>query len=335
MSNIDYILDHRSVILSAYQTAEKSPSLTWQMLTGKSHLNGQPVGEGFGTLPGLPEVMKYDSFRTYLPMLESLGKRLDPGNIADLLDQRISAMEQRIVDRIDQRISTLEKKLDAVLDRNVSEKVSVSFPDTDDDCLRCADCVDDCVDCVSCVDDTQHTQDTQATQLTQIVQKLTDIEDSIESSRVWWGEIEQHVRGISEELEKKIGTLDKYIGELAKETDEALNLGRNLKQDVVLVMKQTAGLANFLTPKELPEYKKLEAEYDDMADKYENSKKIIATMKPGRLPLKSSSKFAEFRKQKGMSQQQLAEFLGVSRNSVANWESGRSNPPPDVIERLT
>jgi DNA-binding transcriptional regulator YiaG len=279
--------------------------------------------------------MKYDSFRTYLTLLESLGKRLDPGNVSEMIEKQISDMENRIVARIDDRISSLEKKLDAVLEK----QNCVSFSVKDDDCVACVDCVDDI------------TQDTQLTQITQITQRLESIEDSINSSRIWWTEIEQHVRGISdpklEEVDKKLVILDRQIGEIAKETDEALNMGRSVKQeiesvrrkasdDIAAVMKETAGLAKFLTPdpKE-PKYEKLAAEYDDLSRKYDNSKKIIRTMNDGKLfPDDGNKTFKEIKKKKGMSQSQIAEFLGVSRNKVANWESGRSSVPPDIIRRL-
>jgi DNA-binding transcriptional regulator YiaG len=41
------------------------------------------------------------------------------------------------------------------------------------------------------------------------------------------------------------------------------------------------------------------------------------------------------RKRKGFSQSQLALSLGVSRNRVANWESGRSEIPDDVLKKLS
>jgi len=39
-----------------------------------------------------------------------------------------------------------------------------------------------------------------------------------------------------------------------------------------------------------------------------------------------SVKLQTLRKEKGMSQEKLAEFLGVSRQSVSKWESGQSYP---------
>ena len=42
-------------------------------------------------------------------------------------------------------------------------------------------------------------------------------------------------------------------------------------------------------------------------------------------------KIAELRKQNNMSQEELAEKLGISRQSVSKWESGQSLPD---IEKL-
>ena len=44
-----------------------------------------------------------------------------------------------------------------------------------------------------------------------------------------------------------------------------------------------------------------------------------------------SKKIYELRKAHGMSQEQLAEKLNVSRQSISKWESGESSPE---IERL-
>lgn len=41
------------------------------------------------------------------------------------------------------------------------------------------------------------------------------------------------------------------------------------------------------------------------------------------------------RKTKGMSQEQLAELLGVSRQSVSKWESGQSVPEVDKIVQMS
>lgn len=40
------------------------------------------------------------------------------------------------------------------------------------------------------------------------------------------------------------------------------------------------------------------------------------------------------RNAKGMTQKQLAEIVGVKHNSVCDWEKGKSNPDPDMIELL-
>ena len=43
---------------------------------------------------------------------------------------------------------------------------------------------------------------------------------------------------------------------------------------------------------------------------------------------------ARFRKENNMSQELLAEMLGVTRQSVAKWESGRSYPEADKLIKL-
>ena len=40
-------------------------------------------------------------------------------------------------------------------------------------------------------------------------------------------------------------------------------------------------------------------------------------------------KIQQLRKQNGMSQEKLAQLLGVSRQSVSKWESGQSLPEID------
>lgn len=39
------------------------------------------------------------------------------------------------------------------------------------------------------------------------------------------------------------------------------------------------------------------------------------------------SAFAQLRKEFGLTQRELAELLGVARNTVARWEAGLSKPP--------
>jgi len=316
-TNIDFVLDHRNVILSAYNAAGGSPSLTWQMLTGLHHKSGEKIGDGTGTLMNLPEIMKYDSFRTYLPMLESLGKRLDPGQIAETIDKRLSAMEDRIVSelekRIDEKISKLFSSIDerfsdyikgmeTLLSPGIEPAASVSFK------------IPECDFESGSHSDTQPTQPD--TQLTQIAQRLDNIEDSIESSKLWWTELEKHVRGLSsdnfEKIEGKIVALDRMIGEVAKESDSALNMGRKVSGEIEEIRKQSA----------------------EKAEKYEKAKTIIQTMSDAPLPFFEEN-IASLRKQREMSQEQLAEFLGVSRNKVANWEAGRTPIPPDVIRKLS
>ncbi len=48
-----------------------------------------------------------------------------------------------------------------------------------------------------------------------------------------------------------------------------------------------------------------------------------------------AEKIFQLRKQKGMSQEQLADELGISRQSVSKWESGQSAPEADKIVRMS
>ena len=50
--------------------------------------------------------------------------------------------------------------------------------------------------------------------------------------------------------------------------------------------------------------------------------------------MKFSDKIIFLRKQQGWSQEELAEYLGVSRQSVSKWESGASVPELDRIVQL-
>ena len=42
----------------------------------------------------------------------------------------------------------------------------------------------------------------------------------------------------------------------------------------------------------------------------------------------------DYRKKKGLSQDDLAVILGVTRSKIANWENGRTMPKPDMIEAI-
>lgn len=44
-----------------------------------------------------------------------------------------------------------------------------------------------------------------------------------------------------------------------------------------------------------------------------------------------SEKLYELRKKGGLSQEQLAEQLGVSRQAISKWESGKANPESDTL----
>ena len=45
-------------------------------------------------------------------------------------------------------------------------------------------------------------------------------------------------------------------------------------------------------------------------------------------------KLKEIRKEKGITQQKLAEFSGVSQSQIARYESGERQPRPKVAQRL-
>ncbi len=47
--------------------------------------------------------------------------------------------------------------------------------------------------------------------------------------------------------------------------------------------------------------------------------------------MKFEEKIVQIRKEKGLSQEELAEYLGVSRQAVAKWESGASYPEVDKL----
>ena len=44
---------------------------------------------------------------------------------------------------------------------------------------------------------------------------------------------------------------------------------------------------------------------------------------------------SEFRKKKNLTQEQLAEMLGVNRTTVTLWERGVNKPKIEMIEKLT
>lgn len=44
---------------------------------------------------------------------------------------------------------------------------------------------------------------------------------------------------------------------------------------------------------------------------------------------------AELRKQKGMTQEQLGELLGVTNKTVSRWETGAYLPPVEILQRLS
>ena len=46
------------------------------------------------------------------------------------------------------------------------------------------------------------------------------------------------------------------------------------------------------------------------------------------------SEIKDYRKKKGLSQDDLAAILGVTRSKIANWENGRTFPKPDMIQEI-
>lgn len=48
-----------------------------------------------------------------------------------------------------------------------------------------------------------------------------------------------------------------------------------------------------------------------------------------------NEKLQELRKQKGLTQEQLAEVLYVSRTAISKWESGRGYPSIDSLKEIS
>lgn len=46
------------------------------------------------------------------------------------------------------------------------------------------------------------------------------------------------------------------------------------------------------------------------------------------------SEIKDYRKKKGLSQDDLAVILGVTRSKIANWENGRTFPKSDMIQEI-
>ena len=46
-------------------------------------------------------------------------------------------------------------------------------------------------------------------------------------------------------------------------------------------------------------------------------------------------KLSDLRKQKGLSQEQLACDLNISQSSISNYESGATNPDTDILKRIS
>ena len=41
------------------------------------------------------------------------------------------------------------------------------------------------------------------------------------------------------------------------------------------------------------------------------------------------------RKNKGLTQKQLADLIGAKHNSISDWENNKNRPDPDTIEYIT
>lgn len=51
-------------------------------------------------------------------------------------------------------------------------------------------------------------------------------------------------------------------------------------------------------------------------------------------PLSLSFDISRARKEKGLTQAELAEMVGVSQAAVAKWETGESSPKPETMEKI-
>lgn len=52
------------------------------------------------------------------------------------------------------------------------------------------------------------------------------------------------------------------------------------------------------------------------------------------MPLTFGEKIKEARKQKNLTQRQLADLIGAAHNSISDWENNKNKPDPDTIELL-
>ena len=48
-----------------------------------------------------------------------------------------------------------------------------------------------------------------------------------------------------------------------------------------------------------------------------------------------SEKLIRLRKREGISQEELASYLEVSRQAVSRWENGETTPNPETLKRLS
>ena len=53
------------------------------------------------------------------------------------------------------------------------------------------------------------------------------------------------------------------------------------------------------------------------------------------MEMKLAENIRQFRKQRGLTQEQLAQRLDLDRTTVVKWETGKSFPRPDMLVKLT
>lgn len=46
------------------------------------------------------------------------------------------------------------------------------------------------------------------------------------------------------------------------------------------------------------------------------------------------TRIRKYRKESGLTQEQLAEMIGVSKNRISNWEQGLNRPDADILTEL-
>ena len=51
--------------------------------------------------------------------------------------------------------------------------------------------------------------------------------------------------------------------------------------------------------------------------------------------MKLGDNISKLRKKKGLSQEELGERIGVTRQTISNWELGETGPNPDQLKLLS